>query len=71
LEENDRPLPGQEPFNQEDTIALKHNICYRDNSTKKGKLECDKQMLDSLSQKKTKGIWKSFDKRLVPSSNLD
>jgi len=30
----------------------------------KSKKICDKQMLDSLSQTKTKGIRKSFDKRL-------
>jgi len=34
----------------------------------KGKLECDKQILDSLSQTKTKGIRKSFDKRLVQAA---
>jgi len=44
---------------------LKHDICYRDTSTKKGKLECDDKMLDSLSQTKTKGIHESFDKCLV------
>jgi len=40
-DENGTPLPGQMPFNEIDAIALKHDICYRDTSTKKGKLKCD------------------------------
>jgi len=48
-----------------DAIALKHDICYRDHNDKIGKKNCDKQMLDSLSQTKIKGIRESFDKRLV------
>jgi len=47
---------------------LKHDICYRDTGTKKGKLKCDQQMLDSLSQIKTKGIRESFDKHLVQAA---
>ena len=27
LDANDQPLPGQEPYNQIDAIALKHDIC--------------------------------------------
>ena len=68
LDSNDQPLPGQEPYNQIDAIAIKHDICYRDNDNKKGKLKCDKDMLDSLSQTKTKGIRESFDKKLVQAA---
>ena len=68
LDENDQPLPGQEPFNQVDAIALKHDICYRDNDNKQGKLNCDKNMLDSLSQTKTKNFRESFDKKLVQAA---
>jgi len=68
LDENDRPLTGQEPYNQVNAIALKHDICYRDTSMKKGKLKCDQQMLDSLSQTKTKDIRESVDKRFVQAA---
>ena len=44
LDSNDQPLPRQEPYNQIDAIAMKHDICYRDNDNKKGKLKCDKDM---------------------------
>ena len=27
IDENDNPLPGYEPFNQIDEIAVKHDIC--------------------------------------------
>ena len=47
---------------------MKHDICYRDNDNKKSKLKCDKDMLDSLSQTKTKGIRESFDKKLVQAA---
>lgn len=68
LDTGDQPLPGQEPYNQVDAIAMKHDICYRDNNNKKGKLECDKKMLDNLSKTATKGIRESFDKKLVQAA---
>ena len=40
-------------------------MCYRDNNNKQGKLNCDKDMLNSLAQTKTKSIRESFDKKLV------
>ena len=68
LDANDQPLPGQEPYNQIDAIALKHDICYRDNNNKQGKLKCDKDTLNSLSKAKTKGVRESFDKKLVQAA---
>ena len=68
LDANDQPLPGQEPYNQIDAIALKHDICYRDNNNKQGKLKCDKDMLNNLSKTKTKGVRESFDKKLVQAA---
>ena len=62
LDENDNPLPGYEPFNQIDEIAMKHDICYRDNDNRK---ECDKKMLDNLSSIKTKGVREKIDYLLV------
>src|SRR5215470_17872270 len=46
LDENDNPLPGQEPYNKVDEIAMKHDICYRDQ--KDDKRGCDRKMLDEL-----------------------
>ena len=43
LDENDEPLPGQEPYNQVDAIALRHDICYRDNNTKTDKVNVTKK----------------------------
>lgn len=62
LDENDNPLPGYEPYNQIDEIAMKHDICYRDNDNRK---ECDKEMLDRLNSVKTKGIREKVDYALV------
>ena len=62
MDENDNPLPGYEPFNQIDEIAMKHDICYRDNDNRK---ECDKKMLDNLSSIKTKGVREKIDYLLV------
>ena len=47
---------------------MKHDICYRDNNNKQGKLNCDKDMLNSLSQTKTKSIRECFDKKLVQAA---
>ena len=48
LDENDRPVPGQEPFNAVDAISMRHDICYRDHPTKAGKRKCDDEMLEEL-----------------------
>ena len=40
LDENDNSLPGYEPFNKIDQIAMKHDICYRDSDDRK---QCDKK----------------------------
>ena len=68
LDANDQPLPGQEPYNQIYAIALKHGICYRDNNNKQEKLKYDKDMLNSLSKIKTKGVRELFDKNLVQAA---
>ena len=35
LDSNDNPIPGQEPYNQVDEIAMHHDICYRVTPQKK------------------------------------
>ena len=62
LDENDKPLPGYNPFNQIDEIAMKHDICYRDSDDRS---QCDKEMLDRLDALKTKGIREKIDYVLV------
>ena len=47
LDSKDRPLPGQEPYNAVDAIAMRRDICYRGN--KNGKAECDHKMLAELN----------------------
>ena len=52
LDENDQPIPGQEPFNAVDAIAMRHDICYRDHGeTKQGKHACDDKMLKELDER--------------------
>lgn len=66
LDKNDNPLPGYEPFNQIDEVAMKHDICYRESdkgvTTRK---ECDKEMLTNLDKMKTKGIREKLDYLVV------
>ena len=61
------PLPGYEPFNQIDEIALHHDKCYKQadevgNITRR---DCDKTMLDELNAIKTKGLREKLDYALV------
>ena len=63
LDENDNPLPGQEPFNQVDETARKHDICYRDHPA--SKLGCDRIMLGQLNQIQPQNLRERFDKFLV------
>jgi hypothetical protein len=63
LDDNDRPLPGQEPFNQVDEIAMRHDICYRDHEDDKH--GCDRQMIQELRDMKPTGFREKIDRALV------
>ena len=63
LDSTDHPLPGQEPYNQVDAIAMKHDICYRDHEDDKH--GCDRQMITDLNSMKSKNLRESIDKALV------
>ena len=65
LDKNDKPLPGQEPYNAVDKISMHHDICYRDHDDKEGKLRCDDKMLKDLAVLKPRGIRERIDKNLV------
>ena len=66
LDENDIPLPGQEPFNRVDAISMRHDICYRDRgNSKKGKHECDDDMLKELDVLEPENIREKIDRKLV------
>ena len=67
LDENDQPIPGQEPYNAVDAISMHHDICYRDNTDKEGKLNCDDEMLKELDELEPKGIREKIDKKLARS----
>jgi hypothetical protein len=67
LDKNDKPLPGQEPYNTVDAISMRHDICYRDHKTLKGKRYCDERMLDELNQMKPKGKRERIDRQVVKS----
>ena len=66
LDENDQPLPGQEPFNAVDAISMRHDICYRDSEgTKAEKHKCDDDMLKELETLQPKTIREKIDQKLV------
>ena len=63
LNSNDRPLPGQEPYNAVDAIAMRHDICYRDNENRKA--DCDRKMLAELNALTPRGRREKVDKQLA------
>ena len=65
LDENDQPLPGQEPYNDVDAISMRHDICYRDNE--EGKHQCDDIMLKELDELQPCGFCEKIGKKLVRS----
>ena len=68
LDENDIPLSGQEPCNAVDKISMRHNICYRnEGNSKKGKHECDDDMLKELHLLEPENIGEKIDRKLVKS----
>jgi len=60
-------LPGYEPYNQIDNIALHHDVCYKnaDESGNKTRHQCDKEMLNELDEVKTKGLREKLHYLLV------
>ena len=66
LDKNLNPLPGNEPINQLDSIAMNHDICYRDTPKFKNKNRiCDKKMLNDLKELKPNSIKEWIDKKLT------
>ena len=63
LDEHDNPLPGQEPYNQVDAIAMRHDICYRDHEDDKH--GCDRQMITELNSMKPNGLRERIDRGFV------
>ena len=63
LDSKDRPLPRQEPYNAVDAIAMRHDICYRDNEN--GKADCDRKMLAELNALTPRGGREKMDRQLV------
>ena len=66
LDENDQPIPGEEPYNAVDAISMKHDICYRDHGKKiRGKQNCDEEMLKEIAVLKPKNVRERIDRKVV------
>ena len=63
LDSKDRPLPGEEPSNAVDAIAMRHDIWYRDNESEKP--ECDRKMLAELDALTPRGRREKVNRQLV------
>jgi hypothetical protein len=48
LDENGKPLPGNEPIDRVDEAALKHDLAYSKSNELKDRNKADKQMLHDL-----------------------
>ena len=44
---------------------MNHDICYRDNDTRKRKLICDDEMLKELDELKPENVREKIDKQIV------
>ena len=66
IDENENPLPGYEPFNQVDVIALTRDNCYanadKNLTTVK---QCDQEMLNELKETEPENIREKIDKLLT------
>ena len=67
LDSKDRPLPGQGSYNAVDAIAMRHDICYRDNEN--GKADCDRKMLAELNALTPRGGGEKMDRQLARGIN--
>ena len=66
LDKNDKPISGQEPYNAVDSIAMRHDICYRDHDNETGgKHECDDKMIKELDMLEPRGLRERIERSLV------
>ena len=65
LDSADRPLPGHEPVNGLDAIALNHDVCTRDAAELSEKHVCDRKMLKELKLLKPKTFGERVNKKVV------
>ena len=63
LDSEDRPLPGQEPYNAVAAIAMRHDNCYRDNVN--GEVKYDRKILAVLNALTRRGRREEVDRQLV------
>ena len=63
LDSKDRPLPRQEPYNAVDAIAMRHDICYRDNEN--GKADGDRKIPAELNALTPREGREKMDSQLV------
>ena len=68
MDGNDISILGQESFNGVNVISIRYDICYRDHgNSKKGKHECDDEMLKELDILEPENIREKIDRKLVKS----
>ena len=65
VDSTDRPLPEEEPYNQVDEIALRHDICYSDYENNMSAY--DRKMLFELNDMKPRGLRNRIVRRFVKS----
>ena len=66
LDKNDKPISGEEPYNAVDSIAMRHDICYRDHAHETGgKHGCDDKMIEELDMLEPRGLRERIDKSIV------
>ena len=65
MDSADRPLPGHEPVNGLDAIALNHDVCTRDAAELSEKHVCDRKMLKELKLLKPNTFGERVNKEVV------
>ena len=65
LDKYDRPLPSSKPLNRVDATSYRHDLCYRDNTSRQGRSRCDRRMLKQLSRIKKPSFREKLDRGVV------
>ena len=65
LDSNDIPLPGEEPVDRDDAIALKHDIAYRNYPDLESKHEADRRMIEQLKSLKNLTFKEKFHRAMI------
>lgn len=65
LDSKDKPLAHSKPINRVDETAMYHDLCYRDNTTRAGRTQCDWDMVKRLKKINNPNLRERIERKII------